>query len=79
MRLLIAAAALALASVLGWWRLARRSAVQVPRGSPALAIGGLATIVVALASPLDELAHQRFSAHMLLTAVAAPALLLATL
>src|SRR5207253_7605739 len=46
-----------------------------------LACGGLVTIALALLSPLDALAHRRFSAHMaqhmLLTMVAAPALLLA--
>ena len=67
----------------GWLRLAHRS----PRiewsaiARLGLACGGLVTIALALLSPLDALAHRRFSAHMaqhmLLTMVAAPALLLA--
>jgi len=66
---------------LGWWRLARRSARAPSTARPALALGGLAAIAAALLSPLDALAHRLFVAHMvqhmLLIAVAAPALLLA--
>jgi putative membrane protein len=51
-----------------WWR-------------PLLTGAGLGSIALALLSPLDTLAHRRFAAHMvqhmLLIAVAAPALLLA--
>jgi putative membrane protein len=51
-----------------------------PRWRIALYAAGLAALVVALLSPIDELAHERFSAHMvqhlLLTMVAAPLLLL---
>ncbi|HYY73775.1 MAG TPA: cytochrome c oxidase assembly protein, partial [Solirubrobacterales bacterium] len=51
-----------------WWR-------------PALTLVGLGSLALALVSPLDAYAHRRFTAHMLqhmlLVAVAAPALLLA--
>jgi putative membrane protein len=67
----------------GWVRLSHR----VPRpgwrmvGRLVLAYGALVTLALALLSPLHELAHRRFSAHMaqhmLLVAAAAPALLLA--
>jgi putative membrane protein len=64
----------------GWWRLSRRGAtVSVPR--LAAAVGGLASVAVALLSPLDRAAHGVFAAHMLqhllLISVAAPLLLLA--
>jgi putative membrane protein len=65
----------------GWVRLGRRSATPLTARRPALGVAGLGAIVVALASPLDALAHERFAAHMLqhmlLTMVAAPLLLLA--
>ncbi|HSF04118.1 MAG TPA: cytochrome c oxidase assembly protein, partial [Solirubrobacterales bacterium] len=65
----------------GWRRLSRRE----PRASGGrrlgLALGALFAIALALLSPLDALAHRLFVAHMvqhmLLIAVAAPALLLA--
>jgi len=70
----------------GWCRLARRR--RASRATPsgglgrlALGLGGLAAVVVALVSPLDDLAHERFPAHMvqhlLLIVVAAPALVAA--
>jgi len=64
----------------GWWRLARRGAPASP-ARVAAALAGLAAAGAALLSPLDALAHRSFAAHMLqhmlLVAVAAPALLLA--
>ena len=68
------------AYAVGWWRLSRRARRFAP-WRLALALGSLAGLAVALLSPLDTLAHQLFVAHMvqhmLLIAVAAPALLLA--
>lgn len=65
----------------GWMRLARRARVGPRPWRPALMAGAVAVLAVALVSPLDALAHARFDAHMLqhvlLTMVAAPALLLA--
>ncbi|HEU5321828.1 MAG TPA: cytochrome c oxidase assembly protein, partial [Methylomirabilota bacterium] len=67
--------------LLGWWRLSRRTPAPAPRTRLALALGGLASVAVALLSPLDALAHRSFVAHMLqhmlLVVVAAPASLLA--
>jgi cytochrome c oxidase assembly factor CtaG len=64
----------------GWWRLSRRARWLAP-WRPALALAGLGSLAVALLSPLDALAHRLFVAHMvqhmLLVALAAPALLLA--
>lgn len=64
----------------GWWRLSRRARRLAP-WRPALALAGLGSVAVALLSPLDALAHRSFAAHMvqhmLLVALAAPALLLA--
>ena len=66
---------------LGWRRLADRSLHRMPRLRLACAGSGLASIAVALLSPLDALADRSFAAHMaqhmLLMMVAAPALLLA--
>jgi putative membrane protein len=65
----------------GWWRLRRRAPehVGLRRALPALA--AWVSIAAALLSPLDQLAHSLFVAHMaqhmLLIVVAAPALLLA--
>jgi len=65
----------------GWWRLARRARRRVSWWRPALTLVGLGSLALALVSPLDAHAHRRFTAHMvqhmLLVAVAAPALLLA--
>jgi putative membrane protein len=65
----------------GWWRLSRRASTQITRTRVALALGSLLAIALALVSPLDEYADRLFVAHMvqhmLLIAVAAPALLLA--
>ena len=67
------------AYVRGWWRL-RAAGYPSPRWRLALYVLGLATIAAALLSPLDDLAAERFSAHMgqhlLLTMAAAPLLLL---
>jgi putative membrane protein len=64
----------------GWGRLLRR-ARQLAPWRPVLALAGLGSLAVALLSPLDTLAHRSFAAHMvqhmLLVALAAPALLLA--
>jgi cytochrome c oxidase assembly factor CtaG len=76
-------AALALLYGAGWIRLAHRAPGPDVAlvGRLLLAYGALAAIAAALLSPLHDLAHARFSAHMLqhmlLVAVAAPALLLA--
>jgi len=63
----------------GWWRLARRSPRSRSLLRLASALGGLVTIVLALTSPLDELAHAWFSWHMtqhVLLMMVAPALIL---
>jgi len=74
--LLIAACAYAV----GWWRLRRRGG-SVPAGRVAASGGGLLSVFVALSSPLDQMAHASFAAHMvqhlLLIVAAAPLLLLA--
>jgi putative membrane protein len=81
MLVLVGAALLTALYAVGWVRLGRRSPTPPAPRRPALVIAGLGTIVIALASPLDALAHERFAAHMLqhmlLTMVAAPLLLLA--
>ena len=63
----------------GWYHL-RASGYEAPAWRCALYVAGLASIVVALLSPIDELAAEQFSAHMiqhlLLTMTAAPLLLL---
>jgi putative membrane protein len=65
----------------GWWRLSRRARRGPAWWRPLLTLAGLGSVALALLSPLDALAHRRFAAHMaqhmLLIAVAAPALLLA--
>ncbi|PYM38708.1 MAG: cytochrome c oxidase assembly protein [Candidatus Rokuibacteriota bacterium] len=62
------------------WRRLRAARDAAPRWRLALYAAGLATIAVALLSPLDALAAERFSAHMgqhlLLTMVAAPLVVL---
>ena len=62
------------------WRRLRGADYAAPRWRLALYALGLATIAAALLSPLDDLAAQRFSAHMgqhlLLTMVAAPLVVL---
>jgi cytochrome c oxidase assembly factor CtaG len=95
--LLLLVLAMAAVYVTGWCRLARRSPRPAAGARPdpaghargeaagharlALGVAGLATLAVALVSPLDDLAHERFPAHMvqhlLLVAVAAPALVAA--
>jgi putative membrane protein len=72
-------AGMAAAYARGWWRL-RAAGHAAPRWRPALYALGLVTVAATLLSPLDELAADRFSAHMaqhlLLTMMAAPLLLL---
>jgi cytochrome c oxidase assembly factor CtaG len=67
-------------SALGWWQLRRRGGVVASRRLAA-SVGGWLSLVVALSSPFDRLAHMSFAAHMsqhlLLIACAAPLLLLA--
>ncbi len=67
--------------MLGWWRLRRRSTMLARPWRLGAAVLGVAAIAGALLSPLDQWAHERFSAHMvqhlLLLKLAAPALLLA--
>jgi len=77
----LAVAALFVAGALytrGWWRFAQRTPSRFGAGRLAAFLGGLAVIAVALASPLDELAGRRLSAHMvqhqLLMMVAPPLL-----
>ena len=66
---------------LGWSRLSRRARPSRSARRPAFTLVGFAALVVALLSPLDQLADRLFAAHMvqhmLLIMVAAPALLLA--
>jgi putative membrane protein len=74
--------AVAAAYVTGWLRLSPRAPAHPPRAwRLAAAMAALAALAVALASPLDTLAHERFVAHMvqhlLLMTVAAPLVLLA--
>src|SRR5215831_12442338 len=77
--LALALLAAATAYVRGWRRL-RAAGYPPPLWRPASYILGLAFVAGALLSPLDELAAERFSAHMaqhlLLTMMAAPLLLL---
>ena len=78
----VAAVVIAAATyVAGWLRLANRAARPPRPWRLGAAMGALAAISVALASPLDALAHQRFTAHMvqhlLLLTVVAPLALLA--
>lgn len=65
----------ATAYVVGWCRLARRAAPLSP-WRLAAAMTAHAAVATALVSPLDGLAHERFSAHMvqhlLLLLIAAP-------
>jgi len=72
---LLAAAAV---YVRGWRMLSRRMPARFGQGRLAAFLGGLAAIVIALASPLDSLAGGRLSAHMvqhqLLMMVAPPLL-----
>src|SRR2546425_834283 len=53
------------ASAVGWGRLARCAASAVAPWRPLAAAVGLGTFALALASPLAEVAHERFAAHML--------------
>jgi len=48
----------------GWWALSQRLPMRFGTGRLAAFLGGLAVIAVALASPIDELAAGRLSAHM---------------
>ena len=72
-------AAAATAYVRGWRRL-RAAGYAPPHWRPASYVLGIVFVAGALLSPLDELATERFSAHMaqhlLLTMMAAPLLLL---
>lgn len=78
---LVVTVVLAAAYATGWARLTGRARVSPAAWRPGLALGALATVALALASPLDDLVHARLAAHMLqhvlLTMVAAPGLLLA--
>ena len=64
--------------VRGWQTLARRMPERFGAGRLITVMAGLATVIVALSSPLDALAHQLLLAHMiqhlLLMAVAPPLL-----
>jgi cytochrome c oxidase assembly factor CtaG len=65
----------------GWLRLSRRAGRPLAPRRLAAAMTSLVAVGVALCSPLDGLAHERFAAHMvqhlLLTTLAAPLALLA--
>jgi cytochrome c oxidase assembly factor CtaG len=65
----------------GWWRLRKRGARIATGWDLTLYLGGLATVCLALISPIDSLAPVLFLVHMiqheLLTMIAAPLLLLA--
>jgi len=69
------------AYMIGWRRLARRSAGTVALWRPLAAAGGLGAFAVATVSPLAEVAHERFTAHMfqhvLMMMIAVPILLIA--
>ncbi len=79
--LLAGLAALTVLHAVGWVRLARRAAGRRRWRRLGLALAGTATAGLAIASPLDGLAHRSFAAHMLqhvlLMMVAAPLWLLA--
>lgn len=65
--------------IAGWLRLRRRNLYAVRKWQLALYLGGLAAILLALISPLDTLAEQRLSMHMvqhLLLMMIAPLFLL---
>jgi cytochrome c oxidase assembly factor CtaG len=66
---------------LGWWRLRARTTAPAPAWRLGAAVMATGAIAIALLSPLDRWAHERFSAHMvqhlLLLKLAAPAVLLA--
>ena len=68
------------AYAVGWWQLRRRGGA-VSGWRVAASAGGLLSVLVALSSPFDRLAHASFAAHMtqhlLLIVGAAPLLLLA--
>ena len=68
------------AYALGWWRLRRRGGA-VSGWRVAASGAGLLSVFVALSSPLEQMAHASFTAHMvqhlLLIVAAAPLLLLA--
>jgi cytochrome c oxidase assembly factor CtaG len=74
--LLIAAGAYAI----GWWRLHRRGGA-FSGWRVAASASGLASLAIALSTPLEQMAHASFAVHMaqhlLLTVAAAPLLLLA--
>jgi putative membrane protein len=65
---------------IGWWQLRRRGG-SVSGWGVAASAGGWLSVLVALSTPLDRLAHASFAAHMvqhlLLIVCAAPLLLLA--
>jgi len=78
---LVVLTSVAAAYTIGWRRLARRSAGAVAPWRPLAAAGGLGTLALATVSPLAEVAHERFAAHMLqhvlMVMIAVPLLLLA--
>lgn len=71
----------ATAYVAGWLRLSRRAGRPRPTYRLAAAVATLAAVGIALVSPLDGLAHETFTAHMvqhlILTTIVAPLALLA--
>jgi putative membrane protein len=69
------------AYIAGWWRLRRRAPPLAPIWRLLAYVSGAGAVCLALSSPIDRLAHQLFSVHMLqhllLVKLAAPAFLLA--
>jgi cytochrome c oxidase assembly factor CtaG len=65
----------------GWWQLRRELPARFPTSRAAAFLAGTATLLVALASPLDSMAdhllHLHMTQHLLLMLVAPPLLLLA--
>jgi putative membrane protein len=75
--LVVASAAIVFAT--GWYRLRRRAPLVARSPRLVLYLAGLAALLVALVSPIDALAEQRLSMHMvqhLLLMMAAPLLVL---
>ncbi len=78
---ILVAAVMGILYATGWWRLRKRGSRTATKWQLALYLGGLATVCLALISPIDSLASVLFLVHMiqheLLTMIAAPLLLLA--
>lgn len=62
--LLLAAALPAGVYATGWWRLHRERPARFGPGRLAAFLGGIAAVLIALATPLDHVAEELLSAHM---------------